>query len=253
VGQAEEGEMSESSKRKHRRIGPRTEAETRRIENIAAAHRTPEHRASQSEAAKAALSSEEVRQRISDGTTDAYKRPEVKQNLREGLKGVWAGNTPRREQARETAKAIFGNPEVEQRRREGFARPETREKISQGGKLGWEGDEERRQQTSARSTQLWAERKQKLAEAERILADAKGAKEQITQLEQLALTETTSKKLAEPAKYMWMSPNEAAEAFGINRATFFRNVGRYPRLKKGPKKWYLTSSVIDQLNTLPKK
>ncbi len=100
-----------------------------------------------------------------------------------------------------------------------------------------------------RDIQAW--RRATLAEAERGLAAAKGENEQIRQLEKIAIVETVSKKLAAPAKYMWMPPTEVAEALGVAPRTFYRNVGRYRRLIRNQKGWYSTASVIDQIKSQP--
>jgi len=77
--------------------------------------------------------------------------------------------------------------------------------------------------------------------------------QQTRQLKKLDLVETVSKKLADPAKYMWLQPHEVAEAFGIAARTFYRNAHRYRRLRQNQKGLYSTTSVIDQLKNLPAK
>jgi hypothetical protein len=150
--------MSELSKRKHRRIGPRTEAESKRIEKIAAAHRTPEARARMSKVQQQKFNDPVVgpaiRQRISVGTKQGLAVPEVSEKISRNMVRIWDENTPRRQQASETAKKVFSDPEVDQRRREGFARPETHEKIGKASKGAWDGNTPRRQQTSEWATQL---------------------------------------------------------------------------------------------------
>ncbi|MGB9072728.1 MAG: tyrosine-type recombinase/integrase, partial [Terriglobales bacterium] len=64
--------------------------------------------------------------------------------------------------------------------------------------------------------------------------------------------ETVAKKLADPDTCM--SPNEVAQTFGISLPTFHRKMRTraYPRLKKNRRGWYLTASVIEQRDALPK-
>ncbi len=157
MGEAEEGEMT-----KRRREGPRTEAETKRIKKIAAAHRTAEARARMSKIQQEKFAhpvrGPAVREHISNGTKEAYKRPEVKENLSNALVDIWDGNTERRKQASATAKQVFRDPKVEQKRQERFNTQETRDAISEAGKFAWKDDEERRQQVSKWAKELWAKR-----------------------------------------------------------------------------------------------
>lgn len=86
-----------------------------------------------------------------------------------------------------------------------------------------------------------------LSEA-RAVVKAERAKAKADKAQASPLAETVRRKLAEPDKHPWMSPNEAAVAFGIHRATFFRNLPTYTRLRKNAKGWYSTTSLISQLN-----
>jgi hypothetical protein len=130
----------------------------------------PEAREQRGETVKEALASSEVRQRISDGTKKGLANPAVRQKISETSKRAWRGNTQRREQARETATEIFSDPEVERKRREAHATPETSKAISEGNARSWAKDPDRKQRTSKQFKALWAERKAKQSEAERILA-----------------------------------------------------------------------------------
>jgi hypothetical protein len=153
---------------KQKNIGPRTEAETRRIDKIAAAQRTPEARAHmsvvQQEKFKDPVRGPLIRKHISDGTTAAYKRPEVKENLSNALVDIWKNAPPqRRERARELAKEILCNPEIVAQARVAHATPETSKAISEGNTQSWAKDPERRKRTSVQFKQLWVERRRKLA------------------------------------------------------------------------------------------
>ncbi len=109
----------------------------------------------------------DVRNRKSASMTKTLANPEVRQRYREAGKTAWQQDKgERRQQTRENAKRVFGNPEVEQRRRERFYDPSTTKKLSAGCKASWQRDNgERRQQTSERTRRFQAEQKRKLAEA----------------------------------------------------------------------------------------
>lgn len=108
-------------------------------------------------------------------------------------------------------------------------------------------------QRKLRAAAKTAETRVKTAEASlaQALTDLEVARAKLAKAE--AGAEVITNKLADPAKYLWLSANEVAEAFGVHRATLFRNLARYPRLRRGPKGKFLTSSVIDQINNPPKK
>jgi hypothetical protein len=135
------------------------------------------------------------------------------------------------------------------------SRPEVRKRVSDGNLAAWKV----RKEKLARAEQADAALTAAQEKIDRLTQELKQAKSERAQAKtvraQLPLADTVRMKLAEPDKYPWMSSNEVAVAFGVSRATFFRNMahGLYPRLRQNTTGQHSTLSVLEQSKTLRRK
>jgi hypothetical protein len=122
---------------------------------------SPEVRKQHGKLMKKVMANPEIRQRISVRMKIGWSKPGVRERMSAGQRKYWDNPTVRKEKSEKTKLAL--------------ANPKVRQRMSAAQRRHWDKNPARRLIIGNRSKQIWAERKKKLAEAERILAESRSS------------------------------------------------------------------------------